>query len=425
MLQKRYKIFYGWYIVLALILIWMVAQGIATHSFTAFIEPITNKFGWDYTQITLALSLYNLIAMLLSPIVGIAVDHWSARKLIFIGIILTSIGIFLLGWINSLGQLYLCYILMGIGGSTCIATVPMTIVGRWFRKRLSVATSIVMSGGAVGGLLVPLVTYFVDTIGWQTTMLITGLGMFVIISPLSLIIRQSPEQYGYLPDGDVNDNTAPSEGRTLTQGSGEDIGIKQALKSRPFWHISLAFMCLVFAPIAVQVHIMPYLSTIGIERTASSFTASMLLISNIFGRLLFGWFGDRFNKKWTAASGTILVGISLLLLSYITSISTGVLIPAVILCGIGWGGATIMYPVLLRVYFGTNHLGSIIGFSMSITTIALIVSPPLTSWLFERFDDYRIAWLVLIGVIIISVIIQVTNPSATTRQKVSASTNGI
>jgi OFA family oxalate/formate antiporter-like MFS transporter len=422
--MKKSQIFYGWYIVVAFLLIWLVYAGIAVYSFTAFIEPLSNLFGWNYTQVTFASSLRAVSYVLLMPIAGLVVDRWSARKLVFAGIICTSIGIFLLSWINSLGQLYLCYILMGIGGITCTATIPVTVVGRWFRRKVSFATSIVMSASGFGGLLVPLVTRVIDTAGLHTAMLFMGLSIFVIISPLSLIIRRSPEQYGYLPDGDVNDNTVPGEGQDSIHSNDAGSGIKQDLKSSPFWHITLAFMCLTFATVGVQVHTMPYMSTIGIDRTTSSFLASAMLISGIFGRLFFGWFGDKFDKRWVAASGAILVGLGLLLFTFTRTDTTQLLIPAFILCGIGWGGA-IMHPVLLREYFGTSNLGAVIGFSISIITIAFIVSPPLVSWIFERFGDYRIAWFILIGMVIISVISQLTNPSATTRQKVSSSTNGI
>jgi MFS family permease len=417
MSQKKNKIFYGWFVVLSLTMIWTVTQGISVHSFTSYIEPLSGRFGWNVTEITLAVSLWNLVFMLFMPIVGMAIDRYNTRKLVIAGITLMSIGIFLLSWINSLLQFYLCYILMGIGGSTCIATVPMTVVGRWFKKKLSLATSIVMSGASIGGFLVPVVTSAIDMIGWKIAMLIISISMFVVLFLFSLIIRQSPEHYGDLLDGETNDTTVPFEDRISIQDSEVSLGIKQALKSGPFWHISLAFMFHVFAPLAVQVHTMPFLSIIGVDRTTSSLIAGALLVSGLFSRLLFGWLGDKFDRKWVAASGTTMIGISLLMFSYVSPESTWLIIPAVILCGMGWGGATVLHPVLLREYFGVGNLGSIIGFSMGITVIGVIVSPPLTSWIFETFGNYRIVWLILIGVVIFSVVSQLTNPPVSAFRK--------
>jgi MFS family permease len=163
---------------------------------------------------------------------------------------------------------------------------------------------------------------------------------------------------------------------------------------------------------------MPYLSTVGIARMPSSFIASALAIVSIAGRLSFGWFGDKFEKKLTAASGVIMVGLSLLLFNFTTPDTMWVLIPAVILFGMGFGGTLTLHSVILKDSFGTSNLGTITGFSVSITAIGMIVGPPLTSWIFEMFGNYRVAWFVLIGMATISTLGLVTIPSVqTVRQK--------
>ena len=424
--MKTSRIFYGWYIVAALFLIWTVVNGFIVSGFTAFIEPLTSTFGWNYTQITLAVSVRNLMFVVLMPVVGLLIDRLGAKNLVFAGIVLASLGLFLSGRINSISQFYLCFILMGIGGSTCTATIPLTLAGRWFKKKLAFATGIIMSGGAAGGLLVPLVTRIIDTLGWNKATLIMGVTMFVIVSPVALIIRQNPERYGYLPDGAVDNSSANDEEESGLQNIEVNISTGQALKNSAFWHISLAFLFHTLVVYSVTNHIMPYLSTVGIARMPSSFVAGALAIVSIAGRLSFGWFGDRFEKKLTAASGTILVGISLLLFNYTTPDTTWVLIPSVILFGIGFGGTLILHSVILKDCFGTGNLGAIIGFSVSITAIGMIAGPPLTSWIFEMFGNYRIAWFVLIGMAIISTLGELTIPSANTvRQKINSIKNRI
>jgi MFS family permease len=175
---------------------------------------------------------------------------------------------------------------------------------------------------------------------------------------------------------------------------------------------------------ALTILCMPYLSTISIDRTVSSFVAGALSIVGVFGRLGFGFLGDKLNKRWLAASGTAMVSISLIILSIITASSTWMIIPAVILFGIGYGGTITIHSVLLRENFGTTNLGSVIGFSVGITAIGLMVGPPLSSWLYESFGDYRITWLVLTGITVISIISQLTNPSVHTRRQKAGSATG-
>ena len=91
---NKSRIFYGWYIVAALFLIWTICHGLVILSFTAYIDPLTSTFGWSYTQITVAASLRSLIYVIFMLITGMIVDRWSARKLVFAGVTVASIGVF-------------------------------------------------------------------------------------------------------------------------------------------------------------------------------------------------------------------------------------------------------------------------------------------------------------------------------------------
>ena len=63
---------------------------------------------------------------------------------------------------------------MALGLSACSGVILTTVVGNWFHKKVSIATGIVVSGGAFGGLMVPLVTWLIDSFTWRTAMLILG-----------------------------------------------------------------------------------------------------------------------------------------------------------------------------------------------------------------------------------------------------------
>ena len=409
--MKTSHIFYGWYIVAALFLIWTAVHGTVVSGFTSFIEPIRDRFGWTYTQISFAASLRDLVLVIFMPVAGFLVDRFSARKLIFTGIIFTGLGLFFIGRISSLSQLYLCFILVGIGCCTTTATIPLTIMGRWFKKKVSLVTGIVMAGAGAAGLCVPLVTEIIDRFEWRIAMLVLGLGFWIIISPLSFLVRQNPEQYGYLPDGESNNNQDRKVDLTSVRNGESDPGVKKSLKSRAFWHISIAFALHALIGSATMTYIMPYLSTIGITRLTSSYLAMALSIVSIFGRLGLGWAGDKFDKRRVASTGTITVGLGLLLFSCITSNATWSTLLAVTLLGIGWGGGITLHSVILREYFGTGNLGSIVGISVGITAIGLMSAPPLVSWILESTGSYRIVWIVLIGVAILSVVSQLTNRS--------------
>jgi MFS family permease len=416
--QKQHKLFYGWWVIGALFLIWAYASGVILSGFTAFFEPIANEFGWSYAQVSFAASIRDIEIGLFSPLVGLLLDRWGPRRLIFAGAIIIGLSLLLLSRITSLAMFYGVFVLVGVGISPCIGVLPMTVAGNWFRRRVSIVTGIVVSGAAIGGFLVLLITRLVDIFEWQVAMVILGLGAWVILLPLSLIVRHKPEQYGYLPDGDVNGKLVSSEVMTSSQSEEVDIGSRQALKSSAFWHISLGITCNMLVVIAVTTHVMPYLSSIGIARSSSSLVASVLPITSILGRLSFGWLGDRFDKKWVTAIGCALVSLSILLFIYVATVGTWLLVPFIILFGIGWGGIIPMQVALLREYFGSVRLGSILGFSLAITVLGM-VGAPLAGWVFDSFGSYHGVWFAFAGVAIMGMVGLLTTPSGGNTMRVA------
>ena len=249
--EKRSKIFYGWYIVGASVLITLYAGGVVHFGFTAIFEPIAEEFHWTYAQISLAASLRGLEIGLLAPLMGILVDRWGPRRLVFAGSIITCIGFLLLSRVSSLPAFYGAFALIAIGMSGCTQTVLMTAVTHWFRRKASVAIGIVASGVGFGGLMVPVVTRLIDILQWRMSMVIVGLGMLVIIFPLSLVVRHKPEQYGCQPDGEASSIVETGEDLVSPASTEINISARQALRDRAFWYIAISTACLAFVVGAV------------------------------------------------------------------------------------------------------------------------------------------------------------------------------
>jgi MFS family permease len=98
---------------------------------------------------------------MLSPLVGYLVDRWEARKTVIGGVITVGLGLLLLGRISNLAMFYISFILISMGLTVCGGGLSMTLVGNWFRRNVSLATGIALSGSAIGGLLVIVLTKFI------------------------------------------------------------------------------------------------------------------------------------------------------------------------------------------------------------------------------------------------------------------------
>lgn len=409
--RKRPTIFYGWYIVGACFLISLYIAGIVNFGFTAIIEPLANEFGWSYTQISFAASLRGIESGLAGPLVGMLVDRWGPKRLLFAGIIIAGFGLLLLSRTTSLAIFYGAFILISVGMSACSSPVTMTAIANWFRKRFSLAAGVMSSGVGFGGLLVPLVVLLIKQYEWRMTMVIVGLGMWVIALPLSLLVRHKPEQYGYLPDGESLDTTDTGEGTISVPIVDTDINTRQALTSRTFLHLAFSFMCGGLIIGALSTHVMPYLGSIGISREVAGIAASGIPLASIVGRLGFGWLGDRMDAKRVAALGFVMYGSGLLFFSYISLGGYWFLVPALILLGIGYGANAIMIQTLILRFFSRSRFGTIIGFMVGAIMVGHVTGAPLAGWVYDVWGSYQSIWLAYAGLTIVSIVVLVTTPA--------------
>ena len=258
---------------------------------------------------------------LLAPVAGLLVYRIGPRWLVFAGTFAIGLGLILLSRVHTLPMFYGACILTSMGMGLTIGVVPMTVVAQWFRKRVSTATGIAVSGTALGGLIVPLATMLIDLYGWRTAMLVLGIGMWVLPMPLSLLLRNKPERYGCLPDGEIIDTDIPCQpvDPADEQKIKPRIPLGRILTSTTFWLITLPFTANLLVISAVMTHVMPYLGTIGVSRSIASLFASALPICTILGRLGFGWLGDRYDRRRLTACAFGLTSLAILMFSNIAT----------------------------------------------------------------------------------------------------------
>ncbi|MFC1986179.1 MFS transporter [Chloroflexota bacterium] len=418
--QKRAKVFYGWYIVGACFLIALYTAGVTRLGFTAVFEPIANEFGWSYAQISLAASLQSFEFSLLLPIMGLIVDRWGPRRLIFGGGILICMGLILLSRVSFLAMFYGAYTLIAIGVSTCAPSVLMAAVGNWFRRKAGIAIGILSSGFGLAGILVPIMTGLIDALQWRTAIFTVGLGMLVIVLPLSLLVRHKPEHYGYHPDGDTDNAVEISGSHTATVSAEISIPVKQVLSNRTFWNVAFASMCHAFVTGTMTVHIMPYLSSLGIARSVSSLVALVLPVVSICGRLGSGWLSDRLDGRHVFAAAFALMTAGLFLFEYITQDRMWLLAPFIIIFSLGWGGGVTTRIALLREYFGRSAFGTILGFTWGIMMVGHIAGIPLAGWVFDTWGSYQGTWLSYGTITIVGMVLALTIPSSSSTTQLSS-----
>ena len=104
------------------------------------------------------------------------------------------------------------------------------------------------------------------------------------------------------------------------------------------------------------------------------------------------------------------MSIGLLCFSYIDNERMWLLIPFVVLFGIGWGGNATNRAALVREYFGRANFGTLLGFMMGMTALSSTVGPFFVGLIFDNWGSYQGAWLIVAGLVFTAFLIMATSP---------------
>ena len=75
----------------------------------------------------------------------------------------------------------------------------------------------------------------------------------------------------------------------------------------------------------------------------------------------------------------------------------------------------VLRGVILRDYFGTGSYGSRLGILMGSASVGMVIGPTLAGGVFDTLGNYRFAWAVLIGLLVVAtiMILNIKKPSGT------------
>ena len=357
------------------------------------------EFGWTRAMTAGAYSLRSIQGGIASPILGWVIDKYGGRVAIFGGAIVSGLGFVLMYFVNSLWSFYLINgVILSIGMGAMLYLSAFTVIARWFMRRLSLALSLMSVGAGVGGLIcAPASAVLISHFGWRMAFVVTGLVTWAVVLPLALVIRNSPAEKGLQMDGD--EPTPDEQLAGSPNGSSEasvaptDFTLRQALVSGPFWLLVGGFFFQGLAQSVVIVHAVPALTDAGIPLAIAAFSLGLVLAVSIVGRLLFGYLGDRVEKRTLFMVCYAMVSAGTLVLMVARTMPVTFLFIA--LFGIGYGGTIPLDPAIRVEYFGRAAFAKIQGIMSPLIMASSAVGPILAGYLFDVSGSYRTSFLII------------------------------
>jgi len=279
-------------------------------SFTVFLKPISEDFGWDRAQVVSVYSLTWLAGGLTAPLIGRLFDRSGPRTVYALGLALLGGAFLTAAHAQALWQFQLSVGLCVGLGIAFIGNVPNSILlGRWFGPRLPTAMAILYSATGAGILvLLPVSQVLIDRIGWRDAYQLFGGVALCLLVPLLLmpwrLFAGGSPHIAKKADPDFVD-----AGWTLVS----------AIRHHAFWALFATFFFTAVAMYAITAQIVAYLIDAGFPplqaATAWGFSGIVLLFGMLGISTLDGLIGRRPSVLFSY--GVSIVGIGLLwLLQY-------------------------------------------------------------------------------------------------------------
>jgi MFS family permease len=395
------RVFYGYWIVLAAVIIQMVLNGCGMYAFSLFVKPLETSFGWTRAGVMMSFVVYNIALAFTSPWVGRLVDRHEPRRVMAAGAVVMGLGLGLLG---TIGQVWQYSALWGVVGVGVAGTgfVPMTaVLFRWFRRRRGLAVGLMGVGiGAGGFAIAPAIgTVLIPQLGWRGAFYVLGVAVPAVVVPLAMmVLRSRPEELGLTADGlSEADGTGGQEaiGSVSPLPRAEDgLSLAAALRMRSFWLLVTCFAAFGFAMNSIFQNHVPHLQDIGFPVAAAASALSAVGIGSATGKFLFGWLCDLIRPRYVFVMGVLLQLAGVLILMTVRSDST---LSAVWLYASLYGIGIGCWPVMSMVVsstFGMAHYGTVYGAFNMVWTLGSSVGAPMAGYIRDLTGSYRLAFAI-------------------------------
>ena len=333
-----------------------------------------------------------LIGAVLCIGIGKLIDRFGSRIVLTVVTFALAIVVLLMSGATTVFAAAIFITLTRALGQSALSVVSITIVGKWFVRRLNLAMAIYTVILSVGFMLAfPLIGAIVTNSGWRTAWWTIGIALLCGLAPLSfLLVRRSPESCGLEADRAV----AP-------EYSEEKAGstLKQALLTPSFWVFGIASA--IYGLIASGIAL--FNESILAERGfgSSTYYRSLVIVAltALVGNFLAGWLASRWTMNRLLTLAMLLLASSLLALPLVKTEAH--VAGYALVMGLAGGFVIVIFFSFWSAAYGRAHLGKIQGAAQALTVIASAVGPLLLAETVTRTGSYAAMFYLLTFVVLL------------------------
>lgn len=389
------RIYYGWFIVAASMLVYMLVIGGTFSAFGLFVQPVSAELDLSRADMNTGMIFLNFGSAILAPFVGRILDRTSLKKVMIVSAILIGASLAALGLSQSLWLSALIISLPLAAGIMGAGTLTMSVLlARWFVIYRGRAMTLAVIGLSLGSIVVvPIVGWLIEVEGWRAALLILGATLGVLLLLISLAIRVQPG-----PD-DVESQTASPSQANAAAASRQPSTPPPAMSlvgMPQFWTIALGVGLGLAVPQALMITIVPLALETGLSMMQAASLVSVAGVSAIAAKLVLAFIADRLDRILLV---TALVSLGVLPNAMLlVSESYALLLVSAAVMGVTTATITPIYYALLADRFGLAAFGSARGLIAPITAVIGAAGIRFIGEVFDRTGHYDVGFGVFIVV---------------------------
>ncbi|MGE0767345.1 MAG: MFS transporter [Hyphomicrobiaceae bacterium] len=375
-------IFYGWRVVAACFVIAAVTWALGLFGASVYLQAVTGAHGWPIAEVSSAITLFFLVSASIQRLVGRNIDSFGPRPVLLTGAFSLSIGVALVGQVNTPWQLYPCFVLIGIGWACLSTTGISATVAPWFETHQGRSMTLAIMGASLGAIVgVPLLLRTIHRLGLSPGLTAASLTAAAILMPLIwLVLRyRGPEDLGLARDGEAA--AAVGEAREVVRAIA-DAGRPRIL----LWSAAAGFALGLLVQIGFITHHV-VLATPLVGTANAGLLVSATGATAFAGRLILARIVDRVAVRSLAAMVMLVQAAALACLALWPTVP--VLVAASLVYGYGIGHITTLGPVVVRREFGAKAFGATYGAAATVIQLVSALGPAALGLLRDAFGGYR------------------------------------
>jgi OFA family oxalate/formate antiporter-like MFS transporter len=365
-----------WLIVASAIIIQLCLG--AVYAFSILVPPLEAEFGWKRLETSPAFTIALLVFSLSMIPAGRFQDRKGPRLVASAGGIILGLGMILSSFTDSLLWLYMSYGVVGGIGIGLTYVTPITTCVKWFPEKKGLITGLAVFGFGAGSIIfAPFWTFLIEAMGWRNTFLLTGVLFTCLILPSAQVLRNPPEDF-----------QPPASKITSKSLVVKDLGPQDMLKRASFYAIWISYWFGTAAGLMLIGHAKQItMELTGLKDLEASLIVSILGMFNSFGRIFWGFLGDRFGREKALALVFVLCSSALFIIGSLYGLIP-LFILGVVLAGLSFGGFLALYPAMTSDYYGTKNLGINYGIIFVAYGAGAILGPIMAGYFRTFFNSY-------------------------------------